>query len=38
MKISDDDFKKYMEEARKHPSLEDMQKAKAFAREVLSEV
>nr|MDO8135759.1 flavodoxin family protein [Candidatus Njordarchaeum guaymaensis] len=38
MKISDDDFKKYMEEARKHPSIEDVLKAKAFAREVLSKI
>jgi flavodoxin len=38
MKISDDDFRKYMEETRKHPSIEDIQKAKAFAQEVLSRI
>jgi hypothetical protein len=38
MKISDDDFRKYMEETRKHPSIEDIQKAKAFAQEVLSKI
>jgi len=34
--VSADEWKAYMEEVRKHPSIEDLQKAKEFAREVLS--
>lgn len=34
--VSADGWKAYMGEARKHPSIEDLQKAKEFAREVLS--
>ena len=35
-KIPDDEFNKYMEEAKKHPSLEDEQNAKKFAKKILS--
>jgi flavorubredoxin len=35
--VSEDEWDEYIEEARKHPSLEDLQKAREFAREVLSE-
>lgn len=34
---SADEYEKYFEEVRKHPSPEDLQKAKEFAREVLSQ-
>jgi len=34
--VSADEWEAYMEEVRKHPSIEDLQKAKGFAREVLS--
>jgi len=34
--VSADDWEAYMEEVRKHPSIEDLQKAKGFTREVLS--
>ena len=34
--VSADEWEAYMEEVRKHPSIEDVQKAKEFAREVLS--
>ena len=34
--VSADEWEAYMEEVRKHPSAEDLQKAKGFAREVLS--
>ena len=37
-KMPDDEFNKYMEEAKKHPSPEDEQKAKEFAKEVLSKI
>ena len=33
---SDSDFEAYLEEAKKHPSSEDLEKAKEFARKVLS--
>jgi len=36
--MPDDEFNKYMEEAKKHPSPEDEQKAKEFAKEVLSKI
>lgn len=38
MKISNDDFKNYMEEARKHSSLDHFNKAKAFAPQVVSKI
>jgi len=38
MRISEDIFKKYMKEARKHPSLDDLDKTKAFARQVASKI
>jgi hypothetical protein len=34
--MSADEWEAYMEEVRKHPSIEDLQKAKEFTREVLS--
>jgi len=34
--VSADDWEAYMEEVRRNPSIEDLQKAKGFAREVLS--
>ena len=37
-KMSDDEFNKYMEEAKKHPGPEDEQKAREFAGEVLSKI
>jgi flavodoxin len=37
-KMPDDEFNEYMEEAKKHPSPEDEQKAKKFAKEVLSKI
>ncbi len=37
-KMPDDEFNEYMEEAKKHPSPEDEQKAKEFAQEILSKI
>ncbi|MGQ9720479.1 MAG: flavodoxin family protein [Candidatus Jordarchaeum sp.] len=37
-KMPDDEFNEYLEEAIKHPSLEDEQKAREFAKEVLSKI
>ncbi len=36
--ISKAELREYFEEVRKHPSPEDSQKAKEFAREVLSKI
>jgi len=35
--VSADEWEEYIEEVRKHPSLEDLHKAKEFARKILSE-